>query len=250
MQVVVDSLLTHYEALGTGQTVILLHGWGDSAAGLRALQAALAKKYTVVAVDLPGFGGTQAPATTWGLDDYAQFVAHFMKKIGVSKAVAIVGHSNGGAVAIRGVANDMLRPEKLVLLAAAGIRAHGGLRKLGFKALAKSGKVASIWLPAVHREQARRKVYHSAGSGMLVVPELQAAFKKTVSQDLQADAAKINLPALLLYGEQDTAAPVWYGERYHELMSASTLEILPGAGHFAHLDRPAEVVKAIEEFVG
>ncbi len=250
MQVVVDSLLTHYEALGTGQTVILLHGWGDSAAGLRALQAALAKKYTVVAVDLPGFGGTQAPATTWGLDDYAQFVAHFMKKIGVSKAVAIVGHSNGGAVAIRGVANDMLRPEKLVLLAAAGIRAHGGLRKLGFKALAKSGKVASIWLPAVQREQVRRKLYHSAGSDMLVVPELQAAFKKTVSQDLQADAAKINLPALLLYGEQDTAAPVWYGERYHELMSASTLEILPGAGHFAHLDRPAEVVKAIEEFVG
>ncbi|SRR6266702_4980406 len=250
MQVVVDSLLTHYEALGAGQTVVLLHGWGDSAAGLRTLQTELAKKYAVIAVDLPGFGGTQVLAATWGLDDYAQFVGHFMKKIGVRKAAAIVGHSNGGAVAIRGVASNVLQPEKLVLLAAAGIRAHGSLRKLGLKALAKSGKAASMWLPAAQREQMRRKLYHSAGSDMLVVPQLQETFKKTVSQDLQADAAKINLPTLLLYGEQDTATPVWYGERYHELMSASTLEILPGAGHFAHLDRPTAVVKAIEEFVG
>ena len=250
MQIVVDSLLTHYEALGAGRTILLLHGWGDSAAGLRSLQIALAKNYHVIALDLPGFGDTEAPLTPWGLGEYAQFAAHFLQKIEVKKTTAIVGHSNGGAVAVVGVANGVLQPEKLVLLAAAGIRAHGNVRKLGLKALAKSGKAATAWLPETQRQKMRRKLYRAAGSDLLVVPQLQETFKKTVAQDVQTEAAKIDLPTLLMYGEQDAAAPVWYGERYHELMSASTLEILPGAGHFVHMDRPADVTKAIREFVG
>jgi len=249
MQVVVDSLLTHYEMLGSGRVVVLLHGWGDSAAGLSALQKELATKYKVYAIDLPGFGATQVPVTTWGLDDYAQFIAHFLQKVGVKNVAAVVGHSNGGAVAIRGTASGTLKPEKLVLLSSAGIRAHGGLKKLGFKALAKGGKAATVWMPSSQRETLRKKLYKSAGSDMLIVPALQETFKKTVAQDVQADAAKLSLPTLLIYGEQDTATPVWYGERYHELMGSSTLEVLGGAGHFVHMDRQAEVVKAIEGFL-
>jgi pimeloyl-ACP methyl ester carboxylesterase len=249
MQVIVDSLLTHYEQLGTGKTIVLLHGWGDNAAGLIALQKELAKKYQVLAVDLPGFGATQLPVMTWGLDDYAQFVAHFLEKLEVKNLLAVVGHSNGGAVAIRGVARGVLKPDKLILLAAAGLRDHGGLRKMSYKVLAKSGKAATVWLPAEQRQKLRQKLYKSAGSDMLIVPELQETFKKTVSEDLQTDAEKLYVPVLLIYGEQDTATPVWFGERYHELMSDSTLEILPGAGHFVHLDRPADVVQAIEGFV-
>jgi len=249
MQVVVDSLLTRYEMLGSGRAVLLLHGWGDSAAGLVALQKQLAKKYQVYAVDLPGFGATQAPLVTWGLDEYAQFVAHFMQKVGIKKVAAIVGHSNGGAVAIRGIARGVLATEKLVLLASAGIRARGGLKKLGFKALAKGGKAATVWMPSSQRESLRRRLYKSAGSDMLIVPELQETFKKTVAQDVQADAAKLTLPTLLIYGDQDTATPVWFGERYHELMGDSTLEVLGNAGHFVHIDREAEVVSAIEGFL-
>ena len=84
---------------------------------------------------------------------------------------------------------------------------------------------------------------------MLIVPELQETFKKTVAQDVQADAAKLTLPTLLIYGDQDTATPVWFGERYHELMGDSTLEVLGNAGHFVHIDREAEVVSAIEGFL-
>ncbi len=249
MQVVVDSLLTHYEKQGKGKVVVILHGWGDSLAGFAVLQAALAKKYCVIAVDLPGFGTTQAPVTVWGLEDYALFMQHFLKKIEVADVWAIIGHSNGGAVAMYGLSNKYLQAEKLVLLAAAGIRTHGGLRKLGFKVLAKSGKVATLWLPIGQRQKIRRKLYKTAGSDMLIVPELQETFKKTVGQDVQADAARLSLPVLMLYGEADTDTPAWFGRRYHELLSDSTLEILPDAGHFVHLDQPAKVQKAIEEFL-
>src|ERR1700761_1960117 len=103
MQVVVDSLLTQYVRTGKGKVVLLLHGWGDSAAGLRDLQAVLGKRYDVIALNLPGFGGTGNPPVAWGLTDYAQFVAHFLHKIGVSDVYAVLGHSNGGAIAIRGL---------------------------------------------------------------------------------------------------------------------------------------------------
>lgn len=248
MQVVVDSLLTHYETEGKGKLVLLLHGWGDTAAGLRPLQAALAKKYTVVAVDLPGFGGTQAPQGVWGLDDYARFVSHFLQKIKAPHVAVLVGHSNGGAIAIRGLANGTLDADKLVLMAAAGIRGVYKGRVRALRYIAKVGKALAMPLPKRVKEKLRKKVYKTVGSDMLVAEHLQETFKKVVTDDARVDAAQLTLPTLLLYGEQDDAAPVWYGEAYHQLITGSTLEVFPGAGHFVHIDRPAEVVKAIEEF--
>jgi len=82
MQVVVDSQLVQYAAQGKGELVLILHGWGDSSLGWRDLTAELAKKYQVIAVDLPGFGGSEAPKEAWDLSNYARFVQHFLQKIG------------------------------------------------------------------------------------------------------------------------------------------------------------------------
>lgn len=248
MQIVVDGLLSQYELTGKGRLVVLLHGWGDNSRGLAQLQKELGKSYQVLAIDLPGFGGTQAPAEAWGLDEYARFVATVLRKLQL-KPYAVIGHSNGGAIAIRGLGQETFTAERLVLLASAGIR---GTHKGKMKALryaTKAGKALTTPLPAGTKEKLRRKVYEAAGSDMLVAEHLQATFKKVVSDDVQADAAKIDQPTLLIYGEADEQAPVWYGEKFHELISDSTLEILPGAGHFVHLDRPSEVVRAIEEFL-
>jgi pimeloyl-ACP methyl ester carboxylesterase len=84
---------------------------------------------------------------------------------------------------------------------------------------------------------------------MLVAEHMQETFKKVVEDDVQADASHINVPTLLIYGEKDQEAPVWYGEQFHQLITDSTLEVLPGAGHFVHLDRPKEVIKSILEFL-
>ncbi len=249
MQVVVDSLMTRYDRGGKGKVVVLLHGWADSAAGLRTLGNALQKNYDVIALDLPGFGGTQTPKQSWGLDDYVQFVQHFLKKIDAGKVYALIGHSNGGAMAIRGLADGTLRAEKLVLLASAGIRNEYKGRNRALRILAKAGKLVTSPLPIQIKKKLRRKVYKTIGSDMLVAEHLQETFKRVVTDDVRADAAQITLPALLIYGELDEDTPVWYGRQFHELMTDSTLEILPGAGHFVHIDRPDDVQKAIKEFL-
>jgi pimeloyl-ACP methyl ester carboxylesterase len=249
MQVVVDSLLTQYDIRGSGKLVVLLHGWGDSAAGLRAMHQALAKDYRVVALDLPGFGTTQAPAHPWGLNEYAHFVEHFLLKIKAGAVWAIIGHSNGGAIAIRGVGQGWLTPERLVLIASAGIRGTYKGRMKALRIATKVGKTLTAPLPMSVKNRLRHTVYSSVGSDMLVAEHLQETFKKIVTDDVRADAARISQPTLLIYGEKDMNAPVWYGERYHELINNSTLEILPDAEHFVHLDRPTEVMHAIEGFL-
>lgn len=249
MQVIVDALLTHYEQTGSGKVVLLLHGWGDSAKGLHDLQAKLTKHYQVIALDLPGFGATEAPKVAWGLDDYAQFAAGFLKKIGTGDLWAIIGHSNGGAITIRSIARGWLQPERVILLASAGVRGEYNGRNRVYRMLAKTGKAAAAPLPKSVQKKLRKKLYTTIGSDMLVAEHLQETFKRVVTDDVREDAVRILVPTLLIYGEADTQAPVWYGEQYHELIPDSTLEVLPGAGHFVHLERPQVVERAIERFL-
>lgn len=249
MQVVVDSLLVNYVIQGKGSLVLLLHGWGDSSEGLHSLASALAKEHQVLSLDLPGFGGSEPPKAAWDLSNYAQFVHHFLQKIAAPPVVVLIGHSNGGAIAIRGLGSGALTANKLVLLAAAGIRGKYKGRVKALRVFTKIGKALSTPLPAAVKQKLRRKVYSSVGSDMLVAEHLQETFKKIVSDDVRKDAATLTLPTLLIYGEADEQAPPWYGEAYHQLISGSTLDILSGVGHFPHLEQPVKVTTAIKEFI-
>lgn len=248
MNIVVDDLLAHYEVQGSGRTVLLLHGWGDSLVGLSGLAKDLAAHFQVISLDLPGFGTTQPPAAVWNLDNYAAYVQHFLTKINASP-YAIVGHSNGGALAIRGLAIGALSTKKLVLIAASGIRSGQSAKRLALKVVAKTGNAATIWLPKQARQKLRKKLYGAAGSDLLVVEHLQETFKQTVRQDVQADAAQLKLPTLLIFGNQDRAVPIADGHTYKKLITNSQLEIISGASHFVHLDEPTQVASLIKEFL-
>ena len=249
MQVIVDGLLTHYEVHGKGRPVLLLHGWADSAAGMTKLHSLLAKKNKVVALDLPGFGSTQAPDGAWGLDDYAYFVSHFLDKIDAKLPKAIVGHSNGGAIAVRGMARGWLSADKLVLLASAGIRGEYKGRIKALRLVTKAGKALTAPLPKKVKQKIRGKVYKTVGSDMLVAEHLQETFKKVVEDDVRVDATHLALPTLLVYGDQDDQTPLSYGKMLNEAVKGSKLEVLPGAGHFVHNDEPEKVSKLIEGFL-
>jgi pimeloyl-ACP methyl ester carboxylesterase len=249
MQVVVDGLLTNYVRTGKGRVVLILHGWGDNSTSWLALSKVLSKSFDVIVPDLPGFGGTQPPASTWGLNDYATFVKTLLKKIAVKEVYCIIGHSNGGAIALRGIAQNIITTEKLVLLSSAGVRGEHKGRLKSLSLAAKTGKILTTPLPETTKMRLRDKAYKTIGSDMLLNEELQETFKNIVSDDVQADAKMIELPTLIVYGEDDQQTPVRYGELFHELIDHSTLEVLTGGGHFIQLDRPAEVVSAIEGFI-
>ena len=247
MQVIVDSLLTSYDSFGDGPVVLFLHGWGDNRAGLKPLAQKL-KSYQSVLLDLPGFGQTQTPAKAWGLDDYAKFVGDFLAKTGL-QPVAIVGHSNGGAIAVRGLANKSLKTNKLILLASAGIRDEQKGRKRALKLLAKGAKVVTAPLPAQLKRRIKVKAYQKVGSEMFVAEHLEATFRKIVADDILQDAPQVNLSTLLIYGSNDQSTPVEYGKKLEAALPKAYLKVVPNAGHFVHLDAPDQVESYVREFL-
>lgn len=249
MQIVVDNLLTNYTLAGKGRLVLLLHGWGDSLKGMTGLQDELSDDYQVLAVDLPGFGGTQAPKEVWDLDNYAKFLEALLTKLTLSQPYAVIGHSNGGALAIRAVSLRSLQPQKLVLLAASGVRTNNKLKRFVLKIIAKAGNIATIGLPERYRQALRKSLYGAAGSDLFVTPHLQDTFKKTVRQDVQGDAAAIEVPTLLIYAADDDAIPVADGRQYHSLMNNSRLEIVEQASHYVYRDQPEQVGRLVKDFL-
>ena len=248
MQIVVDSLITNYAESGQGPVVLMLHGWGDSLAGFHSLQKSLEKKYRVITPDLPGFGQTQTPHETWGLNEYAQFVRDFLDKLAIRPHV-IIGHSNGGALAIRGLGSGVLDADKLVLLASSGIRGEYKGRVKAIRLATKTGKLLTSPLPGRVKNRLRKKVYQTVGSDMLVAEHMQETFKQVVTDDVRKDAQKIAIPTLLLYGDQDTATPPSYGKQLNVLIKNSVFDEISPAGHFVHHDQPVAVLSRVEEFI-
>ena len=249
MQVVVNDLLTSYEKTGTGPTILFLHGWGDSAETFKALALKLQGQYTTVTVDLPGFGGSQAPKETWGVDNYAQFVHQFLQKIEIKKVHGVIAHSNGGTIAIKALAKGEVSSDTLVLIASAGVRDVYKGRKKALRIVAKAAKLATYPLPKSVQTKLKKKAYKTIGSDMFVAEHLQETFKKVVTDDVQADAATLRLPTLLIYGSKDEATPASYGTLFHQAITGSDLEIIEGAGHFVHHDEPDKVFMLVQGFL-
>ncbi|TXG76338.1 alpha/beta hydrolase [Patescibacteria group bacterium] len=250
MQVVVQGLLTHYEQAGSkGPRLLLLHGWGDRLETYHQLTGLLQKDHQITSIDLPGFGATEPPKATWGLSDYASFVASFLEKLSWQPDV-IVGHSNGGSIAVVGLANGTLTAKQLVLLASAGVRNRQKGRKLAWKIAAKTGKAATAVLPRSQQERVRRRFYGAIGSDLLVAPHLQETFKRTVAEDITPFAKKLSISTLLVYGDEDEATPVeTVGTVLHDAIPDSCLEIIHQADHFVHQQASADVARLIREFV-
>lgn len=250
MQVIVNGLLTQYQSVGRSEKVVLvLHGWGDDSRNWQQLQKTFSADYRVISLDLPGFGGSKAPEDTWNLDTYAAFVRDFLLKVGVSEVYAIIGHSNGGAIAIRGLAEKLLRTERLVLLGSAGIRNEQKGRKQALQYITKTGKILTAPLPKKAKKSLRQKLYKSVGSDLLVAEHLQETFKNVVNDDVRKDADRVAVPTLLVYGADDTDTPPRYGNLFHERIKNSTLEVVQNAGHFVYQDKPSETKKLIQEFL-
>ncbi len=249
MQVIVDNLLLNYHEIGKGPVVVCLHGWGDNSTTFEGLTKELEKTYQVVMLDLPGFGGSQAPPGAWNLENYVQLVAQWLKKIGVSKPFAIIGHSFGGSIATAGLAGRTLQADRLVLLASAGVRNRYSLRKKMFVVAAKTGKASTAWLPQSQKQKIRKGFYNKIGSDALLAPNLEETFKNIVSQDIQQEAAKIRIPTLLIYGSADSQTPVEDAKLLHKAIKNSRLEIIQNAGHFIQQEQPQKINELIGEFL-
>ena len=249
MKTIVDCLAVEYMDQGRGPVVLMLHGWKDSLHTFDTLAPILADKHRVVRLDLPGFGQSEAPKGPWRLQEYVEFVNAFCDKLQL-RPRTIIGHSLGGRITIKGVAIGILRPERIVLIASAGIAKRKTLYNKVLRIIAKAGKALTVlWPFSIWRHSVRKRLYEKIGSDYFAAGALKNTFVNIIEEDLRSAAAKIGIPALLIWGSADTTTPLEDGQRLQGLIKGSRLEVLQGAGHFVHHERSREVVLFVSSFV-
>jgi pimeloyl-ACP methyl ester carboxylesterase len=241
-------LRTRYVVRGSGPAVLVLHGWGGSIEAIHPILAGLSPVARVHALDLPGFGQSELPPEPWGVEQYQEFVAAFMDSLSLERPT-VVGHSNGGRIAIRMAATEPSRVSRLVLVDSAGIRPKRTLRWYRRVGMAKVGKYAARFLGAPGERLRELLVGRAASADYAAAGPLRPTLVKLVNTDLRSFMPSISVPTLLVWGSQDTDTPISDARLMESLIPDAGLVVLEGGGHFSYIDQPTRFARIVSHFV-
>lgn len=244
----IAGLRTRYLVRGSGPPVLVLHGWGASIEAVFPIVTGLESVARVHALDLPGFGQSDLPPEPWGVEEYQAFVAAFMDALGIERA-ALVGHSNGGRVAIRMASTEPQRVSKLVLVDSAGIRPKRTLRWYRRVAIAKVGKYAARFLGRPGERLRELLVGRAGSTDYLQAGAMRPTLVRLVNSDLREHLPRIGVPTLLIWGSDDTDTPLSAAREMEKLIPDAGLVVLDGAGHFSYLDQPGRFSTIVRHFL-
>lgn len=236
----------YFQKVGTGQNLIMLHGWGVDVSTWWPIVDLLKNDFTLWLVDLPGFGRSEIPDKTISVEDYADEVAKFIKENRIKKS-ALLGHSFGGSVAIKLASKYPNLISKLILEGASGIRPKPNLLNRLSTAIAKLVKLFPNLLNI--KERLRNWFYKIIGSDYLTTGSLKKTFIKIIRQDLSADAAKIPHETLIIWGEDDKTLPLERGKKLYQLIKNSRLEIIENGGHTPHIKNSKFFTNYVKDFI-
>lgn len=238
-----------YELSGNGPDMILLHGWGCQSSTLASIEQIASERHTVYNIDFPGFGKSPEPAAVWGVEDYTRMLEQFVKALNINRPI-LLGHSFGGRVSILySSRNDV---DRIILVDAAGVKPRRTLKYYLRVYSFKAGKrLARIFLGKQKASQAveRMRSKRASADYAAASPRMRAILSKVVNEDLRRYMPKIKAPALLIWGENDTATPMRDARIMEKLIPDAGLVSFPGCGHYSFLDNPFQFAAVLRSFI-
>lgn len=221
-----------------GKNVVLLHGWGQNIEMMKPLGNNL-EDYYVTILDLPGFGESSEPKEKYTIYDYVSILEEFLKELKIENPI-LMGHSFGGRISIGYASRN--KTEKLVLFGSPCVR-H---RKISLKE--KVLKLAKK-LPGMNKLGEYAKKYIGSEDYRSASPMMRDILVNTVNEDLSECAKKIKCPTLLIWGTNDTAAPIEEARELEKLLEDGGLVELPGCTHYAYLEALPQVINILKNFL-
>jgi len=241
---------------GEGPPLVLLHGFTQDSRVWKPQLDSLSNEFTLIAWDAPGAGRSADPPGTFTINDWADSLAGLLDSIGVKQA-HILGLSWGGILAQvfykhypryvfsliladtyagwRGSLPEPVTEERLA----------GCLRDASLP----PGEFVPKYLPGMFSDSVTKKVreylanimsdFHPAGFRLMAMSSAIDTFSILPS---------IEVPVLLIWGEQDKRSPISIADQLHTAIPGSKLEIISGAGHISSLEKPVEFNKNVSDF--
>lgn len=224
--------------------IIILHGWTKNLDKWNNFLKNLDKKE--IDYEFPKIPGlTENLNEIWKLQDYIKWLKRIIDK--EKDKVILIGHSNGGRIALAFTNLYPEKVEKLILIDNAGIY-HNELflriKRVVFRAIAKIGKKLTS------SEKFKNLLYKFARESDY--KDLDDNVKQTmlnlISTDLKPILPQITTPTLIIWGGQDKATLLSDGKLMHNLIENSKLEIIDDARHSPMFTHPEEVAELIQQF--
>ena len=261
----VEATGVRYVRTGRGSPVVLLHGIASSIYTWRHLLPELAPDHDVIALDLPGFGGSvQPPDLAWHL--YPRVVLGLLDRLGVERAM-MVGHSLGGAVAVSVAEESPDRVAGLVLIDSAGFNLAAADRPFLLRLTASIPAPVLDALPRRRLVRAGlRQVFHddskvtdevveeylaplSRPGALVSIRSLLASRNADAAERVRHAIEGIRAPTLIVWGRQDAWAPVEHAERFAAAIPGARVVVLEECGHVPQEERPEELIRLVRGFL-
>ncbi len=238
-----------------GDPVLLLHGFGGDLNNWRFNHDALAARFTVYALDLPGHGESSKAVREGSIGSLAEVVEGFMDAIGLSKA-HLIGHSLGGAITLYlGLARPN-RVSSITLISSAGLGPEINVEYVeGFINASRRNELRPHLQKLfadpslVNRQLVDDVLKFKRLDG--VDTALRIIAEGLISQGMQAvllrdRLAEISVPILAIWGAEDQIIPA---SQSRGLPASVSIEIIEGHGHMVQMEAASEVNRLIESFL-
>ncbi|WP_390342876.1 alpha/beta fold hydrolase [Variovorax boronicumulans] len=255
-----DGLTTHYIEAGEGPLLVLVHGGGagaDSWGNWRSCLSAYARKFRVIAYDMPGFGRTAKPDPSvydYGQEARNRHLTALIRHLNHAAPAHLIGNSMGGATAL-GVAMtapDLVR--KLVLMGSAGLgisnpdpEAMRPFAAYDYSIEAMRTIMEHLGGPRFQFDEQLLQYRHA----LMQEPAARAAIdviKRSKLTYTSEQIASVKAPTLVVGGKADKVAILARTYGYLELLENSWGFVLPHVGHWAMMESPREFVAITTAF--
>ncbi|MGW1626235.1 alpha/beta fold hydrolase [Streptomyces sp. NPDC002172] len=241
-----DGTSIYYERHGSGPAILFVHGSGGHHAAWWQQVAALREEFTVVTVDLRGFGKSDSSMAEFDGQDFPGDVVAVLDQEDITDAM-LVGQSIGSVAALRA---GLLRPERVSSV----VLGHslGGISHPELKELAAADRAEAVKLPVIDR--LLTKSFQQDRADLTFLFQQMGTFNVARMQDLRnldTDGPSLEeirasgVKVAFLAGEKDAVLGVKTVTRAHELLAGSHLEIVPDAPHSMYWEAPGQYNAAV-----
>lgn len=247
VQITSNNILINYRVFGhrNKPSMLVLHGWGRSSAEWVPFAKNFSDSHYVIVPDLPGFGNSSFFDKKEGatLQDYTETIEIFINKLCL-KDITLLGHSFGGKVAIN-LSDKRNLVKKLFLIAPSGVE-EIGLKASIYINIAKLLKKQKEKIPSFIYN---RLFNLMASKDYKNSKKLKKTFKNIVNEKIHNKAKKIQVPTIIIWGEEDKVLPVKYSSTVKKNIKNSLVRIIWGAGHSPHIEDLRQFSKTVKEYL-